>query len=452
MATPPARSPAHGSASSLADLPVDVISLVVAHFALRPRLLLIARVCRRWRAAAYRSVTLIPPPLCYLGPLDRYPNLTACRFVESAQVPESWTAEQRGRIRSVYFFLSSAEVLRAAKLTSLTSLSVYLDEDALQAVPETVLANANSLAHLKIAKRVGLWSSPPSFPQLTAPLPALSSLSLRYLDPDSLTCFPSVYSQLTRLKTLGNYDSCSRLPQLRSAAFDYFTFSEAAIAWVASLRSLTSLRMGGADCDSNWHPDAKALAIVAPVLASTSLCEGTDLTKALLAILPTCKRLSHVCLLRDSLSLLPSLLPLAAHITSMKLCSGDETAEEARYLAHLTSLTELDVLPGPLTAALPHWRLPRLRQLVTTDMPLAWLTTALRSLTTLQRLKLSKVHPSSLDDVQAFEAEVRAADRRGMRTITIWRCHSVDIRALQRSLGWLTLAVTEIVPGLRQTE
>lgn len=95
MATPSPTSPAPGSACSLADLPIDLVTLVVAYFALRPRLLLIARVCRRWRAAAYRSVTAIPNRLCYLGPLDRYPNLTACRFVKSAEVPEIWTPKQR---------------------------------------------------------------------------------------------------------------------------------------------------------------------------------------------------------------------------------------------------------------------------------------------------------------------------------------------------------------------
>ena len=81
-------------------------------------------------------------------------------------------------------------------------------------------------------------------------------------------------------------------------------------------------------------------------------------------------------------------------------------------------------------------------------MPLAWLAVALRSCPSVPRLAASHVPPSSTGDVRAFEEEVRAADRRGMHTITLWRCHSVDIKALQQSLKWLAIYVTEVVPGL----
>lgn len=95
---------------------------------------------------------------------------------------------------------------------------------------------------------------------------------------------------------------------------------------------------------------------------------------------------------RHSLSLLPPLLPLAAQITSMEVIAGDYSSEETRYLTqNFTSLTKLRLRPNGLSQALPHWRLPHLRELQGDEAPLAWLTTALRAFPTLARLTVSEV-------------------------------------------------------------
>lgn len=82
-------------------LPLDVLRLIVRLAPLRPRLLVLARVCRRWRTAAYLSVTSIMRPYCYCGPLELYPNLTECFLKGDAPLPVAWTQQQRARILSV---------------------------------------------------------------------------------------------------------------------------------------------------------------------------------------------------------------------------------------------------------------------------------------------------------------------------------------------------------------
>lgn len=74
---------------ALASLPVDVVRLIANLIPLRPRLLVMARVCRRWRTAAYASVTAIMEPYSYTGPYQRYPNLTACCFKDRGACPEA---------------------------------------------------------------------------------------------------------------------------------------------------------------------------------------------------------------------------------------------------------------------------------------------------------------------------------------------------------------------------
>lgn len=88
--------------------------------------------------------------------------------------------------------------------------------------------------------------------------------------------------------------------------------------------------------------------------------------------------------------------------------------------------------------------------------PMQWITAALQTFPRLKRLRLEKVVIVSSrtgDDVSAFEAEVRRADRRGMELIQIESANiskdvsgvPYDMKPLQRSLQWLTFSVGSVV-------
>lgn len=76
--------------ASINDLPTDLLVLLFAFFPVRARMLAAAPVCRRWRAAAFRSITsvdlacinvagFLPLPAC----LAHFPNLTELTFDDS---------------------------------------------------------------------------------------------------------------------------------------------------------------------------------------------------------------------------------------------------------------------------------------------------------------------------------------------------------------------------------
>lgn len=233
--------------ASLSDLPTDVLRLVFARLPLRPRLIVLARVCQRWRTAAHLSVTAIEPPFSYFGPMERYPNLTACHFARSDAVPSSWSEEQRGRIRSVSFFFSTSAVLRGARFTGLTRLEALVMDNDAAALTNVVAASARSLVRLKLAcKRNGFPAPHIRLPAgLTTDLPALRSLSFGGQFKDTMEHFAALHSQLTSV-SLSSWcyveHYAMRLPNVRRLCIN-LEQSTSALAWLATLPSLTALKI-----------------------------------------------------------------------------------------------------------------------------------------------------------------------------------------------------------------
>lgn len=71
--------------SSLA-LPTEFLAALFSFFTLRQRLRILALVCRRWQAVAYRSVTSVEDPYKFAGSLRCYPNLTSCALPRDGPV------------------------------------------------------------------------------------------------------------------------------------------------------------------------------------------------------------------------------------------------------------------------------------------------------------------------------------------------------------------------------
>lgn len=271
--------------ASCVDLPTDVLCLVFARLALRPRLIVLARVCRRWRTAVYLSVTAIEPPFSYRGPMDRYPNLTACHFAGSEAVPSSWREEQRSRIRSVRFHLSTSAVLRGARFTGLTRLeALVMDHDA-EALSEVVAASAHSLVRLKLScKRKGFPAPDVRLPAgLTTAMPALRSVAFFGQFKDTMEHFSPRLSQLTSVSSFSWPRSTEHyamhLPNVRRLSI-VIKPSEDSLAWLATLPSLTALKLRSCVSSDSQADLTRFITSVAPVL--TSVTTDTDRGTALL--------------------------------------------------------------------------------------------------------------------------------------------------------------------------
>lgn len=183
-------------------LPADLVRMIVVNFIpLRPRLLVIARVCRCWRAIAYSSVRIISEPYTYAGPYELYPNLTACAFDEVRGVPDSWTPVQCARISAAEFHVFDDTYLTALSRlpTSLTSLRLLCKgkrHGTIAGATRLLALNSSSLTNLTI---VFATSSSPAVGEQLPYMPALRSLEVHGCMGYVQRCCIGLVSQLTHL-------------------------------------------------------------------------------------------------------------------------------------------------------------------------------------------------------------------------------------------------------------
>lgn len=432
---------------ALASLPADVIRAIFDVIPLRPRLLVLARVCRRWRAVAYASVTEIRGPYTYAGPYDRYPNLTVCAFDGKLGVPDAWTPEQRARIASAEFELSCDDNVTTAALPSLTSLELRIKVNLranLAGATRLMALAASSLTHIGITySRIAYPCDKETLP----PLPALRSLAVRHcVDFVQHYCL-SLAPQLTRLHGLSMQHKPilpAQLGAVRDLAIDSVSGAVAADL-IAALPSLTALHL-----HSIWGGSASLLQAAHSQILTMNLSYRDNDSPPDVTLFPS---LRNLILFSPSTKLIEAVLPLSVQIRNLEVTVSEPELDKS--ITRFTNLTRLS-LRSPDASLLEWWHLPQLTELVSGSRPLLWVTNALQRFPSLMRLRLSEIVIISSvapADVSAFEAEVRKADRRGMELIWIEStkvsrkkiCVKFDTRPLQRTLHWLTLFV-----GLRE--
>lgn len=494
VAAPPPASPL--------SLPFDVLGLILARVALRPRLIVIARVCRHFRAAVYHLLTSTEPyslPYNFAGSLDVYPNLNALRV--GSNIPSQISPERRARVTSVRYSSASADGIVDAKLTALTSLTMRVDEAAAIEVPQMLRQNSASLTHLDLTTSGG-WKQ---FAVIKS-LPGLRALTSAGVDSDLDLPFLRATSQLTRLKMR---ELCVRrpakeplldMPELRSLHIANLDLGPVQIKWLVSLTSLTTLKVKRLKASRDLY--VAFLRWAERTLVSLPFCYPEDFSACTQVTRLHCGNCS------DANELL-SLKPIAHQIRSV---TAEAVAPQHDFITtHCSAVTRLALCkprPGysvrrreePVPSVpLDLWRLPLLRELHSDKQALPWVTLALHHLPFLERLSLEYVdielrgavcclvnaqslceprvrippawfvfcfcvsfllrdryysqlagrRPAGMTptEADAFSAAVRAADKRGMESIS-FRYSSTeryldrfDLNALRLSLQWLALRV-----------
>lgn len=120
---------------SLNTLHLDLLTLVFKMIALRPRLLVLARVCHRWRRVVRLGHCHLPP-VAVPRLFRAVPQLTSVEFCAYDGVPSLWTPAERARLRAACFELPKGIVLMEAKLTPLLA-SIFASASLSSALPWT---------------------------------------------------------------------------------------------------------------------------------------------------------------------------------------------------------------------------------------------------------------------------------------------------------------------------
>lgn len=414
-------------------LPTDLLVAVFAYLPLRPRLLVIGRVCRRWRVAVTLSVTAIRYPSRYAGPLERFPNLTEVWIDSPAGPPAAWTAERCNRIRALTV-RQHAPTSRCC-FSSLTSLVLSFSwvGPATNAFLHLVPPNIASLTHVSVLMSTSC--------NLVAAMPAgmssLSSLELRFVNvsriagPLTRLSLNSLLSQRTLMATPPQ--EYSRLRSLRLAPFVPEPHS---VGWLAALPSLTALDVEFHSC-ADVASCTSFLRRFAPVLVSLFLYHSpVELAEVLMA----CTRVTRLQFMRQDDALRAALsLPLQYVRLSLR-----NTLLHTPTHACLTSLTALET-DHYAASVLPQWRMPRLRALTITKLTLEGVAKLLRSLPTLQTLAVGSIQPITTPDMAGVVAAVKEADARGMEVIDLGVQRDGDgdwLASLRDGLQWVALRWT----------
>lgn len=438
---------------ALASLPVDVVRLIANLIPLRPRLLVMARVCRRWRTAAYASVTAIMEPYSYTGPYQRYPNLTACCFQGSRGVPRSWTAEQCARISSASFWLKATDEATVG-LSSLSSLVLRIrvpNKVGLAGATRLLALNSSSLTHLGITFLYTLEAGLRR--EMLPPLPALRSLDVEGSRAFAQLRCAGLFPQLTRLCGLPVNDLHepdlvpARLASVRDLTLVQVSSRFAAAAYASALTALTAL---------HFHTCWDSGPLLPLLCAAHTRLLTLELSSRSVDLIETPVDATLVPSLRNlafsfySAALVQAITPLCAQIRHLEVEIFCVDAGFELIMRHFTDLTTLrlkgDYKGEGECEVLLRWRLPYLQELrCNTPRPMQWVTTVLRAFPHLTRLRLPEIFVVAAD-INAFEGEVRKADERGMELICADRPIAregvkYDIKPLQRRLRWLSLSV-----------
>lgn len=454
------RGPRPGhDALPMQHLPADVLRAIFALIPIRPRVLVLRVVCRRWSIAVTQSITSLGPSL--LSGLLARPELQA-PFVNLSMhtsLPQNHTADVTllgtnfySRIRSLHIVDKRSLVCRhfLDRCVSLTELEATYSNEMLDSYG-AVARNARTI------ERLVLRIPPSTGTRLHhLELPMIRSLNLDFQANDSSSAQRFVERHLSSLTELAteaiDWAGLATAPRLRTLRLGQDVTDCADLRrWLSSLPSLTALHTSGVlsrgfmEFASSW-------------LASVTLSDEQSYG----GLGPALRSLR---LLGDVGALLPLVRGAAPHIRSLSVVSYDSAmGTMCQMLRDVTfpelSELRLSVSDLPVDALLEFTHYPSLRtlQIDRAAIKMAVLALLVDTCTHLRTLAIlfdptaesGRVHLTSLANepyFPAFDAALFRAERNGLESMRLaycggWAAYKMAVRHTQRKLRWLSLEIT----------
>lgn len=444
-----------------AFLPGDVLVEAFKYIPVRPRLLVIGVVCRRWRRAAIASIDALPEELAPQLTGAASALLSGLREVhilgpaneDAAAAIRCLNPQLCERLRAASITIRGDCAAHLAHLaaycTKLERLSVAssLTIDAAEALSQVLHRSFTSLTSLTL-HTAAPWQHRRDHPAL----PRLRSLHFVSPRPTMeeafgiICCIQAHSSALTSLSlAVDHLDTLSAisLPCLGSLTAKASFVRDESVAWLESLPSLTALNL-----DRSWNifddQEAGYIARLAPKLVSLLIVKSSSgygrpgETIAACNLLARCTKLASLELINSDASVLPLWITLGSRLTelslSVDLCNKMPEHGWSRLLTGCTALTSLSVADGVPLSVLSEWHLPHLRCIRTYTQSYAFIVAMLRLFPQLEELRIGALRaPESAD----FFPALQAAGRDGLRVVclryghTYLTQHAAEVRALR---------------------
>lgn len=336
-------------------LPADILTMIFSRLALRPRLGVVALVCRHWRACALRSVTQVGDGApAYLAALPSLTMLHASSETLRCDPSPSLRILSYNSRGAALGGCSCHHLRGLSRLTRLT-LDTDLGAGCCTEAHALIARNADTLEKLALAMGPQTPSAASSALLSSPRLPRLCALQVT-LVPDAVSLVQTHASQLTRLTvefSSADHSTALTLPMCRSLKI-VGAIAPAALNW--ALPALTSIK-----CNLFTGPPGDL-----PLEALRTLLMHQFTANRAVGQLSRCTGLRDLTFWGTPSGLpLNDLPPLPAlHTLSMYHCSGD-SKHYREFFAHLqcSALTSLKIDHQLARELLAAWPFPRLRKL-----------------------------------------------------------------------------------------
>lgn len=434
--------------ASWSSLPSDVLVEAFKFIPVRPRLLVLGRVCRRWRHAAVASVEALPDeltPRLDSTAIALFVNLREVHITAPSKADESLLSPERcAKLRSLTISNAGTLPPGIAHCTALQRFSLTAaapcDKGELVA---SLCRNAASITSLTL-NTAAPWADGSAQPTLRALRTLdLSAVPQRGTDRRGLlTCVllhsPTLTSLSVRVGDPEWFCALS-LPRLTALNAGVDSMTHDAVTWLLSQPSLTALDFGS--FYFGREVEAKLVAHLAPRLVQLHTASHWAVRqKGEKEAEEEAKRTWRLCTRLTSVTVplhwrASAWVMLATQLTSLVLTTDpmeDEAWSQVRV--HCTALTSLNVADGFPATRLHAWHLPRLRTLRSYCQTYGWVAEVVGLFPSLEEIRIGALSPPESPD---FFPALQAAERRGLRLLcvrygqTFLTAHAAEVHALQ---------------------
>lgn len=340
-------------------LPSDLLRHIFGLFALRPRIHVLSRVCRRWRLLVTQSIVRLPPMRwtdSFEAAISIFPHLTSLSITARPRIDFALPGHLRQLILRRIAHVSRTALAELTSLDSLELADCGADAADLEALLDGTRTTLTSLSlNPSFGTLVPLTSylQRARFPRLVD-LDIFAAIQNRNSTADMVSAHAG---QLTRLsvQAIRLISDTVSFPYLTTFAVTFYD-TPRMMQFMARHSRITSLRL----CGGYTLPGIIPHSPMATALQSIELRSPDreiDLKK-----LADCPRLTSLLAPNQCISETALSPVLCAQLTALDL-SNSHRALPPALLAHFPSLTLLSFRSERLTVATKSVPLPRLRTL-----------------------------------------------------------------------------------------